>query len=413
MEKENEDAKIGRLPIVNKDGIILGYEILFKKTGKNVVNVIDHVSATASALKSVYDIGLESLIGNKLGFIAVNPYVLNKGLLDILPENRIVFKVDCGTEEHENLHAKMRLLKNKGFRFCLKGFNFTPGMATVLKLSNYSEIDVGKLNKPEVSETLLLLKGYGKKFKFIASEVGTMEDFRHFREMDFELFEGTFYEKPSIFTSSRIGSNYSLLMKIFNEIQSKSDIKIIENLFKSSPEIIFRLLKVINSVIYDFAREISSVRQAIVLLGYEHLSRWILTLILASGKDGHGFSPIMESGLIKARMMEEICTKYIDKRLSDKAFLSGILSAIYIHLEVPLEELFKQINVSKIIEEALLEHKGELGRLVSFVDAYNSKDYKSAEAILKDINNAANMEYALSIEKEAIIYLESVKKSMS
>lgn len=410
------DIRIGRQPIINRDEIIIGYEILFRIAGDNAENVVDNVKATASTLESILDVGLETLIGNKLGFISVDCDILAKGIIDILPENKIVLDFHCGLRKagyNEKILPLIKNLKNKGFRFSLNGSNFVPGMEQLLKSFNYAKLDIERFPGDQIKEILSLLKYNNRKLKFIADKVETYEDYLFYKDMDFELYKGGFLEKPSEVSYNRMDSNHAVILKILESIEAKADAKEIEKLLKLSPDLIFRLLRVINSVIYDFTIQITSVRQAIVLLGYDHLLRWIIMLIFASDKNKACCNPIMESGMIKARMMEEICKEFINAGLSDRAFLAGMFSVINVIMGIPMGELFNEISVDKSVREGLIDRKGEIGKLVTFMDSYNAKDYKKAAAALEEINRSATMDAVLSIENEAIKYLESVKKTIN
>jgi EAL and modified HD-GYP domain-containing signal transduction protein len=402
---------IGRQPIIDGNKDILGYEILFRSTNENSANisVSDNLSATANVLENIYDIGIKTLMGGKLAFINITPDILKKGMTDLLPKDKIVLEILETSKIDDDAVSTIKEFKNKGFGIALDDFVYSEEWEPLLELSDYIKLDVLQYSKAEIKEMLLLLKNYGAKF--IAEKVELDEDFHYYKNLGFELFQGYFFQKPTIVTSVSLDENYRILLSIFNAFQQNKDIEGIEVLFKTAPDLIYRLIKLINSVAYGLISNISSVRQAIALLGYDNVSRWILTIILASKKSDFSSDPLLESAVVTSRMMEIVCEKHINKGLSDKAFLTGILSPVSVVLGISLKELFNKINIDVVIFEALIERKGKLGELMKFMDAYNSNDYVSANTILKRINPSAAITDIFEINTNALIYLEEVKKS--
>ena len=408
----NKKIFIGRQPIITADKSIFGYEILFRSTAEensSGVSISDNLSATANVLENIYDMGLKVLMGEKPAFINVTPDILKRGMIELLPKDRIILEILETSKIDNNAISIIKEFKNKGFNIALDDFSYTEEWEPLLPLSNYVKLDVKQYSKTEMKEMLMLLKGYG--MKFLAEKVETDEDFQFYKSLGFDLFQGYFFQKPAIISSVTLDHDYIILLNIFNSFQANADIEEIESLFKMAPDLIYRLLTLINSVAYEFMAKISSVKQAIALLGYDNVSRWILTIVLASKKSDFRSDPLLESAMIKGRMMEDICKKYINKGLSDKAFLAGMLSLVNVALGMSIKELFDKITIDHVIYEAIVEHKGKLGELAEFMDAYNSADYITADVLLKRINPSASISDILEMNTNALMYLEEVKKS--
>ena len=408
----NKTIFIGRQPIITADKSIFGYEILFRSTAEensSGVSVSDNLSATANVLENIYDMGLKTLMGDKQVFINVTPDILKRGMMELLPKDKIVLEILETSAIDDNAVSIVKEFKNKGFIISLNNFTYDEAWEPFLETADYVKLDSKQYSKAEIKEMLMLLKGFGAKL--ISSKVESDEDFQFYKSLGFDLFQGYFFQKPSIISSVTLDSDYVILLNIFNSFQSNADIEEIESLFKMAPDLIYRLLTLINSVAYEFIAKISSVKQAIALLGYDNVSRWILTIVLASKKSDFRSDPLLESAVIKGRMMEDICKKYINKSLADKAFLAGMLSLVNVALGISIKALFDKITIDPVIYEALVEHKGKLGELAGFMDAYNAADYNSADAFLKKINPSATLSDILEMNTDALMYLEEVKKS--
>ncbi len=408
----NKTIFIGRQPIITADKKIFGYEILFRSVAEentSGVSVSDNLSATANMLENIYDTGLKTIMGDKQVFINVIPDILKRSMTELLPKDKIVLEILETSTIEDNAISIVKEFKNKGFRISLNNFAYDEAWEPLLETADYVKLDSKQYPKTEIKEMFMLLKGYGAKL--ISSKVETDEDFRFYKSLGFDLFQGYFFQKPSIISPVTLDSDYVILLNIFNSFQSNADIEEIESLFKLAPDLIYRLLTLINSVAYEFMAKISSVKQAIALLGYDNVARWILTIVLASKKSDFRSDPLLESALIKSRMMEDICKKYINKGLADKAFLAGMLSLVNVALGISIKALFDKITIDPVIYEALVEHKGKLGELAGFMDVYNAADYNSADALLKKINPYASISDILEMNTGALMYLEKVKKT--
>ncbi len=402
---------IGRQPIINGDKSIFGYEVLFRKTAENFadISVSDNLSATANVLENIYDIGIKTLMGGKPAFINIVPDVLERGMIQLLPKDKVILEILETSRIDNNAVSIIKEFKDEGFGISLDDFVYSEAWEPLLRISDYVKLDVLQYSKAEIKEMLLLFKNYG--IKFIAEKVERFEDFQFYKDLGFNLFQGYFFQKPTVLSSSTLDPDYMMLIDIFSAFQANANIKEIEALFKMAPDLIYRLLTLVNSVAYEFIVKISSVKQAIALLGYDNVSRWILTIIFASKKSDFRSDPLLESAVIKGKMMEDICKEYINKDLSDKAFLAGMLSLINVVLGISLEDLLNRINIDRTIHDALIEHKGKLGDLVEFMEKYCKNDYVSANIILKKINPSALISDIFEIDTGALMYLENVKKT--
>ncbi len=371
--------------------------------------VTENLSATANVLENIYDMGFKTLLGDKLAFINIIPDVLKAGMAELLPKDKIVLEILETSKIDDNAVSIIKEFKKRGFSIALDDFVYDEEWEPLLALSDYVKLDVKQYSKQEIKEMLMILKNYG--MKFIAEKVELDEDFKFYKSLGFDLFQGYFFQRPTVVSSVRLDPDYILLINIFNAFQANEDIGEIETLFKMAPELVYRLLTLINSVAYEFIAKISSVKQAIALLGYDNVSRWILTIILASKKSDFRSDPLLEAAVIKGRMMEDICKSFISKELADKAFLAGMLSLVNVAVGMPLKDLLDKITVDKIIYEALIERKGKLGELYEFMDDFLKEDYGSAHASLKKINPSAALADILEINTNALAYLEKVKKT--
>jgi len=102
------------------------------------------------------------------------------------------------------------------------------------------------------------------------------------------------------------------------------------------------------------SNHISSLRQAVLLLGRQQLSRWLQLLLYADpGKSG--VSPLLTMAALRGRFSELIADRTCpgDARMRDSAYMVGILSLTPSLLGQTLEAILPSLNLSKPIQDAL------------------------------------------------------------
>ncbi|MCD8512445.1 MAG: HDOD domain-containing protein [Nitrincola sp.] len=191
-------------------------------------------------------------------------------------------------------------------------------------------------------------------------------------------------------TAIKRGGNHGAQLQILAELQKVNvDYDALDNLLAQDPQLCIRLLRMINSPRYRRVNTITSIRQALMLLGVKRLKALVMTLVLAN--DDPMNMLLLPDTLTRAAMCETLARDY--KEDPDAAFMAGLLSMACIMLNEPIEKLCQQMPLSLSVKSALLEHEGQLGKILKLVMAFE-------EARLKRVNHQA-------IAKLNRCYLES------
>lgn len=141
----SSNALIGRQPILNRNGDVYAYELLFRSSDKNSANVTNNTLATASVLvNALNSIGLGKLIGSKKAFINVDEELLFSSAIEGLPKEKFVIEILETVIVTEDVAKRVEGLKKDGFTFAIDDLdisgeqlkNFEPIMpfTTVLKV---------------------------------------------------------------------------------------------------------------------------------------------------------------------------------------------------------------------------------------------------------------------------------------
>jgi c-di-GMP-related signal transduction protein len=402
-----EEVFVGRQPILNKNQTIYGYELLFRAVSSTRADVTDDLRATASVMaNTLNDIGFSNIVGEKKGFINVNEEILSNGFIDLLPKESTVLEI---LEDVEITSAFVNLctkLKEKGYSFALDDFVYSEKYLPLFKVADYVKLDILMYEKAELAEIVKLLKKHS--LRLLAEKVETIEDYNRCCDLGFELFQGYFFSKPTIVTGKSLAPASVTLLKLFNSLSKEEEIAIVEQLFKRNPQLDVKLLKFMNSASFYTAEKINSIRQAIMMLGYRTLQKWISLMLFAKNDDDIKSNPLLEKAAMRGLIMESLAkTITRNRNTGDTAFITGILSLTDVLLGMPFDRILKDLNLSKDISEALSCREGLLGKLLWMMERLEKEELTDLPAALKGWG--LSLRDLLEIQTNAIMEFEHIE----
>ena len=94
----------------------------------------------------------------------------------------------------------------------------------------------------------------------------------------------------------------------------------------------------------------------------------------------------MESAVLRASIMSSFAKKISkDKNISDKAYLTGLLSFFDAIMQIPLEKIKEEIAIDNEIYEAITTKQNILGNLINVASVMEKGDLAQIERIIKKI----------------------------
>jgi EAL and modified HD-GYP domain-containing signal transduction protein len=403
-----EQVFIGRQPILNKNDKIFAYELLFRNASSLAANVTDHSMATASVMvNALNNIGFKSLVGEKKGFINVNEEMLSGGFIELLPKENTVLEILEHVEINIKLIGLCTSLKERGYLFALDDFIYNDSYLPLLSIAEYVKIDIMLYNKNGLEDIVKLLKKH--PVRLLAEKVETKEDYEYCSSLGFEFFQGYFFAKPTIVTGKTISPSQLVLFELFNSLSKEEDVGIIERQFKKNPQLDIKLLKFMNSATFYFTQKIDSIRQAIMMLGYHNLQKWVALMLFAKESDDIKSNPLLEKATIRGLIMESITYNITKVRAKgDSAFIAGILSLTDVLLGIPLNDIISDLNLSNEIYSALAKREGFLGGLLYIIEKFEEEELSNIQDILNEYK--LNINDLLAAETKAIMEFEHIDK---
>lgn len=350
-------------------------ELLYRaSSGVNHAVVDDPLTATARVCNAAfYETGVEALCGKrKLFFNAPRGWLLSPELLPPNPE-QVVVEVLESVEGDAEILAALHEVKARGYTLALDDFVLTPATRPLLELADIIKLDM--LEQPpkpgELDEYL------SRGITLLAEKVEDKAGFDACREMGFSLFQGYFYARPEVkqATAVKRGRNQSAQLQLLGELQKNDvDYTALEKLLAQDPQLCIRLLRLINSACYRRVNEITSLRQALALLGVDRLRSLVTTLVLAN--DDPCNMLLLPQTLTRAAMCEQLAAKEYNEA-PDSAFMTGLLSMAHLLMDLTPQELCDQLPLSDAIKMALIDRAGNLGKILRIVVAHEQASFKA------------------------------------
>ncbi len=405
-----ENIFVGRQAILDQNGKCFAYELLYRDSVElNSASFKSDQCATSRVVANlVHNIGIKSIVGDKIGFVNINEDVLDSDIFLNLPKDRFIFEILEHTKITPKAIEKIKELHDSGYRFAIDDFVCNKSnidyFEPLFKYIDIIKIDLLLSQKDNIECTIRELRTYD--IKLLAEKVEDYETYNACKEMGFELFQGYFFEKPIIISGQKIEPSTLHAIDLINTIQATDNINIITEKFSLYPELTFNLLRYINSAEFSFRGEILHIRHMINLLGPKRLRSWLGLFLYSTNNQNQFQDVIISSAKFKASMMRGLVI-YLDKReLAEEAFFVGSLSLVDAYLHIDMHSLLDKISISQAIKDALLYREGYHGKLLVIVE----KLQKSNDRI-RLIKKVAQR---LSIESEQIvtIYNQALKDSV-
>lgn len=212
--------------------------------------------------------------------------------------------------------------------------------------------------------------------KLLAEKVETYDEFVFTRDLGYELFQGYYFEKPTIMLKQGHSSNRAIIFKIINAINNNVRTSEIASYFELEPNLTISLLKFINSAAFYFRTTINSITHAINLIGLIKLQNWLLLMSYAEGESPSS-SPLFHAAIIRGKVLEYLLEKTSnDQRIIDKGFLVGVLSLSDAIYKTPLQDILKDLNVDDDIKKAIIEKEGVMGKLLQLTEYDEKNEYE-------------------------------------
>lgn len=399
---DNPAPLMARQPILDINLTVVGYELLCRPVPIDSSQwQIDYGDdATREVIIGAFnDIGIENITHGLPAYINFTHFWLHNP--PRLPKKAIVAEVLEHLEvTEENLKA-LKALRSRGFTLALDDYAGNPALEPFFDYVHIIKLDLRMIGSLEALANII--NRYRERdIIWLAEKVETQAEYEFCKNAGCTLFQGYFFSQPAIVYGNRLPDNQASIMLLLKEL-NKSSINLdeITNVLVSDPQLSFKLIKIVNSVAYGIPRPVTSISQAILIVGLRQLRSW--ANLIALGKLNKKPHVLREHALTRAILCQNLSSLWLSLD-ADTAFTIGLFSLLPAFLDTNMENICIQLHLSDEFTDALLHNKGHYGMLLIICEALEKGEWEK-------INWKAFAKQKISPGHIEKLYLDAIKSA--
>lgn len=397
---------IARQPIFDRMQRVVGYELLFRSDLDNYCKAVDMTEASSTVISDSLSIfGIDQLTNGKRAFINMSRESLLSGITALLPRNAVTIELIETIEPDETVVDTCRHLKADGFRIALDDFVDRPEMRPLLELADYIKLDVLVTPVDELPTLAARLRQEFPQTWLLAEKVETREVFDRCARMGLSLFQGYFFARPTILSGGDISGAKLNYLRLLREMSAEHyDVGRVEQVLRSDVSIAYKLLRYVNSAAFGIRNRVTSLREAVVLLGQNQVRKLAALWAMAGlGKDSP--EELLALSITRGRFCEVLAPLAGLGESQSELFLLGMFSVIDVMVRRPMADIVLQLPISEHVRAGLADATGPLRPVLDCVVAYEQGDWARVAAFAA----------AHGVEADAIpaLYVDAVAATSS
>lgn len=367
-------VRVGRQAIYDPQRQLVSYELMFRAGGLAEADELAGEQATSQVIASTFGtFGLDKISDGRPVFINFTRAFLTGVIpIPVAPDNVIVEVVDQVDVDHELLLG-LGHLRTAGYRIAVDNYRGDLSRSALVEIADFVKLDVNTLPTMVVPGLVEQCRRAGATL--LASDVDDPEVFNRCVDLGFELFQGPYLQRPTVLEKRTLSPSQLICIRLLNDLADPEvPISRIEQMVGTDPGLTMRLLRTANSAASGAGREVTSLRQALVLIGPRLLRSWVVLTLLEGGTTRNS-SDDLWSVLARAYACQRLAVHQ-----ADLAFTVGLLSGAAELLGSAPADVADGSGVGAEARAALLDGEGEAGRALTAVLAHERDDMEAVTA---------------------------------
>lgn len=362
---------VGRQPLYDRAGAVVGYELLFRDTSEATSATSRNAVATSQVIVAAFtEFGLDQLVGDRPCFVNLTREFLVGALPVPFDHGRTVLEVLDGTPVDDEVHAGVLDLVARGYTIAVNDLALAGGDDRLLALATYVKLDVLDPDAVALAAAVARCREY-PKLRLVAKRVETEQRLTLARELGFDLFQGHVLGRPHVISSRGLTPSRLRRLELLTTLTADDvQVKVVVDLTSADPALSYRVLRATNNAASGLTGRVSSVRDAVVLLGLRRVREWVALMLVSD------VCEVSEDQLANTMIRARLCQTVAEHLgLSGGAgFTVGLLSGVAELVGEPVAEIAHRIPLTADVARSLTVGDGPLGDVLSTVRAYEAVD---------------------------------------
>jgi c-di-GMP phosphodiesterase len=350
-----------RQPIFTAKGSLLGYEIRFRDSedGRHAF--------TQSFLSGTYDM----IRGQHPGFLACSRAQLLENAYQIVDPKHAILLLPPDLTADDEVVAAVQSFCGLGGTIALDDINEDPAPSEMLlPYASWVRVDVRCEDTAAIGRVCdRITKGAGGKApRLVADHVYEASQYEIARGLGFDAYQGSFFSRPEPLPAADLPQSTVAAMRLMGMARDqKVHDNQLEAVLETDPVLTFQLLRLVNSAAIGM-RGVSSIGQALRLIGRNAFQRWLAVAVAASRRSSTAVDQeLVRQAVERGRLLEQLASPTRD---AGTLFLVGLFSLLDGVFRMPLPEILTRVVLSDEANLALLERQGPYADALGFAEAY-------------------------------------------
>ncbi len=357
---------IVREPLLDPKQRVIGYELSWQQrdgkvpTDQQLEDLVGFVAEHVNHAEQGW------LLRDKLLFLDAVPEMLSLDALHSLPPEHTVLTLNIRRLTDPNVRSAVQAVRVGGVGVSIRGADLNLLGRNLSPYATYVEVQFAGVDVASQARTYAAAKNAA--VRMVGRPVATWADFDACAALGLDAFVGKLHLTPRPGNPVKgMNPTQSTILQLMQMVQNNEDVPKIENVLKRDPALTYKLLRYINSAGFGAAREVQSLRQAIALMGYAPLYRWLVLLLATASTSG--YSPVlMETAVVRGRLTELLGATRL-RGEGENLFVAGMFSLLDRLLGLPMAEVLEAVPLPDEVVKALVGREGKYGPYLALAEA--------------------------------------------
>jgi c-di-GMP-related signal transduction protein len=358
---------IVREPLLDPQQRVIGYELCWQQQTAAPVSQAELEDLVGFVAGLLVDDEHGWLLRDKRLFFHAVPAMLSLDALHALPPERTVLSIAVRELANPDTRAAVLALRAGGVGIAIRSADPALLGRNLSPLATHAEVRFTGADVAAQARTYAAAKA--SMLRLVGRPVSTWADFDACAALGLDAFVGKLHLTPRPGPPVKsMNPAQTIILQLMQMVQNNEDVPKIEAVLKRDPALTYKLLRFMNSAGFGAGREIQSLRQAIAMLGYAPLYRWLVLLLATASTSG--YSPVlMETAVVRARLCELLGAAKLPRGEGEYLFVAGMFSLLDRLLGLPMREVLESVQLPEQVVRALMSREGTYGPYLALAEA--------------------------------------------
>ncbi len=377
-QKTYETVFVARQPVFDLGLKVWGYHLLYRDSG--LAQSAEFPDALEATLRVMAANCIQPWDKRGPGKVLVNfpeESILVGAPLALPPDNTVAI-VDSVERPPRYYLDALKQLRGDGFQIALN-LDIPERCSTELaKLCDIVIIDCDAADHDRFRQLCRLAAGCAAKL--LARRIEAQEQFDMAKNMGCTLFQGFFFQRPNTLKLRTITASEAAKLRLFQLLRTSApDFDALTTTIETDVSISYRLLRMLNSPAFSFVRQITSIRQAVVMLGWRQMQNWLRLILLTDLPASAKAMELAHISVQRARFLELCAALTTPPTEGDTLFLLGLFSLLDAMLDSPMREITAHLVMEADLLAALRGEESSYTPWLELLQAMERGDWQRVD----------------------------------